>query len=58
MKLVLQYLRPVSDSRLLWKDLGLVSDLEAFLLGVVLVWDWEDSGFLIQTSGDSNTVMT
>lgn len=40
-------------SRPLYKGLGLVSDSEAFLLGLNLVLDWKDWRVLIKTRGDS-----
>lgn len=44
-----------------FKGLGLISDVEAFLVYLVSVsvWDWTDSGFLIQAwRGTANTAMT
>lgn len=37
----------------LFKGHGLDSDSEAFLLGLVSVSDWTNSGFLIKTGQDS-----
>lgn len=51
--------RLVLVSRTLLQGLGRVSASDVFLLGLVSVSDWTDSGFLIKTGQDSvNTAMT
>lgn len=47
-EVLLKCLRSVLFSRPLFKTLGLISDLEAFLLGLVSVPDWTHSGLLIE----------
>lgn len=45
-------------SRLHFKGLSRILDVETFLLGLVSVYNWMDWEFLIQTSQDSANIVT